>query len=190
MHHNSQKRLQIPGQTYFLTAKTHQSFPYFREEILCKLFVAELEICKKLKKFELFAFCLNYDHFHLLLRPNAAANISEIMRSLKTNFSRNANRVINVSTKATSRDVAFNKHFEKIKTFCAEFSCKHPPHSFPQFKWQKSFHDHAIRNEKDFEKHFNYTVNNFRKHGLPEDWKWYSGNFGNLADEKFLILKK
>ena len=65
---------------------------------------------------------------------------------------------------------------------CQKFLRENNPHSFPQFKWQKSFHDHVIRNQKDLENHFNYTVNNFRKHDLPENWKWNSGNFEEMID--------
>ncbi|MDD3888193.1 MAG: transposase [Patescibacteria group bacterium] len=43
--------------------------------------------------------------------------------------------------------------------------------------WEDNYYDHIIRDEKDFEKHFNYIHNNPVKHGLasnPEDWKWSS----------------
>jgi REP element-mobilizing transposase RayT len=194
MHHNSQKRLQIPGQTYFLTAKTHQNFPYFREEIFCELFVAELEICKELKKFELFAFCLNWDHFHLLIKPSAEFDISKIMHFLKRHFSRDANFILNATNEGDIRECRLQNHDDNllkstiknhdqfVKNLKKQFLRKNNPHEFPQFKWQKSFHDHAIRDEKDLENHFNYTVNNFRKHDLPENWKWNSGNFEEMID--------
>ena len=48
------------------------------------------------------------------------------------------------------------------------------PNSFPKFKWQKSFYDHVIRDQDDFWRHFQYTIYNHKKHGLPEDWKYTS----------------
>jgi len=43
--------------------------------------------------------------------------------------------------------------------------------------WQDRYQDHAIRDEKDFENHLNYTYYNPVKHKLvekPEDWPWSS----------------
>jgi hypothetical protein len=56
-------------------------------------------------------------------------------------------------------------------------------HHFPKFKWQKSFHDHIIRNQNDFDNHWNYTMYNFRKHGLPEDWQYTGLNYSEMLDE-------
>ncbi len=185
MHRNSQKRFYGNGYTYFITAKTHQSFAYFKEKIFCELFIKELKLCKQLKKFDLFAFCLNYDHFHLVLKPNEKNNISEIMRSLKTNYSRNANRIIeNVDSKATSRDVAFDNHTKYLQSLRKQFLQKHGQNQLqiPKFKWQKSFHDHIIRNQKDFDHHCHYTAYNFLKHELPENWKYTSLNYPETID--------
>jgi len=43
--------------------------------------------------------------------------------------------------------------------------------------WQDRYYDHIIRNERDFEKHFDYIHYNPKKHKLvnkPENWKWSS----------------
>lgn len=43
--------------------------------------------------------------------------------------------------------------------------------------WQDRYQDHVIRDEKDFENHFDYTHYNAVKHQLvkkPEDWPWSS----------------
>ena len=43
--------------------------------------------------------------------------------------------------------------------------------------WQPRFWEHAIRNEKDFERHFDYVHYNPVKHGLvpcPHAWPWSS----------------
>ncbi len=187
-YRNSQKRIYEDGFVYFVTSKTKDSFPFFQEEIFCDLWIEELKLCKELKKFELYAFCLLPNHFHLLLKPNDKNNISEIMRSLKTNFSRNINRVISrekihLPRKARSRDLAFVVHEQCLQKLQIQFHKKYE-NSFPfsEFKWQSSFHDHIIRNEKDLENHFNYTTYNFQKHGLPDNWKYTSLRFENLID--------
>ena len=55
--------------------------------------------------------------------------------------------------------------------------------NFPKFKWQKSFHDHIIRNKRDYDNHWNYTMYNFRKHGLPDNWKYTGLKYPEMIDE-------
>jgi len=54
---------------------------------------------------------------------------------------------------------------------------------FPKFKWKKSFYDHIIRNQKDYDNHWNYTMYNFKKHGLPENWQYTGLNYPEMLDE-------
>jgi hypothetical protein len=131
------------------------------------------------------------------------------MRSFKTNFSRNANRVMgfdanfekliifrqagsssNIPPQARSRDLActdisrdpacnemtqrtaFNDvaYVSRIAEYRRRFIAKynfHPP--FPKFKWQGSFHDHIIRDRKDFVHHLEYIRRQWLKHKLLEN---------------------
>ncbi len=195
-HRDSQKRIYEEGFVYFVTSKTKDGFPFFQidpkinlGQVFCELWIEELKLCKELKKFELYAFCLLYDHFHLLLKPTKENNISEIMRSLKTNFSRNINRIVSsqkilLPRKARSRDRAFVAHEQWLQKQQIQFHKKHQ-NSFPflRFQWQKSFHDHVIRNDQDLENHYNYTTHNFQKHKLLENWKYTSLCYPELIDE-------
>ena len=66
-----------------------------------------------------------------------------------------------------------------------QYDEKYPTKSpFPKFRWQKSFHDHINRNQYDYDNHWNYTMYNFQKHGLPEDWKYTGLNYQELIDER------
>lgn len=193
-HRNSQKRFYDDELAYVVTVNVDEKVPFFKEEIFCELWLEELRLCKELKKFELYGFCLNYDHFHMILRPGSEANLSEVMRSFKTNFSRNANRVLGFTDfpkinsqpmKARSRDLAFRmlSYFESVKALKGKFIEKYDKnHKFPKFKWQQSFHDHFIRDDQDFENQANYVIYNFLKHGLPKNWKYTSLNFVELVD--------
>ncbi len=212
-HKNSQKRVFLENEVYFITNNTFNNYPYFKEEILCDLWIKELNLCKNLKKFELYAFCLNYNHFHLLFKPSEEFDVSEILRSFKTNYSRNVNRIIENENytlpqaklddlaflQARSRDLAYKEsdnltykklynltYLEKYNKFLQnlknQFQKKHKNESFPKFQWQKSFHDHIIRNQDDFEKHWNYTTYNFQKHNMPSDWEYTSLNFLKIID--------
>ena len=75
----------------------------------------------------------------------------------------------------------FNK---KINNFHNQFTQKYGKNQIqiPEFKWQKSYHDHIIRDTKDFENHCHYTVYNFQKHNLPENWKYTSLNYNEMTN--------
>ena len=184
-HRNSQKRIYFKDACYFVTCKTHNNFPYFRERIFCDLFMENLRICKQLKGFLLYGWVLLHNHFHLLVQPDDKWNYSEIMRSIKTNFSCTSNRIIHPEGAVTSprlqwvyRDKLDILHYQK------RFNEKFPVnHQFPEpclpagrFQWQKSFHDHYIRNENDFDYHMEYITYNPIKHGLPVNWPYVYTN--------------
>lgn len=60
----------------------------------------------------------------------------------------------------------------------------------PRFQWQSSYHDHLIRNRKDFDRKFNYTIWNFKKHteqNLPDDYKFTSLRFKDMVDKDLLL---
>lgn len=187
MHRNSQKRIIEPIGIYFITTNTYERFPFFRATIFCELFIEELKVCKKVKDFELYAFCVLYDHIHLLLKPNEHENISKIMKFLKENFSRDANKII-VGNITEGDTAPCRLHIQSVlKILSHQFLSFTQSHRFeiPEFKWQKSFHDHIIRNEKDFEYHWNYTSYNFDKHhedGYPDDYQYTSLNYEDMVD--------
>ncbi len=191
LHRNSQSRIYRKDFIYFITSKTKDSFPFFQEEILCDLWIDKLQEVKKLKNFKLFSFCLLYDHFHMVLQSGTKHNISEVIHSLKRNFSRDANKLI-LSTEGevseprrTPTSVLNDDMNHRLQFLRDKFINKYgkQQNQFSKFQWQKSFHDHIIRNEKDLENHFNYTTYNFQKHELPDDWKYTSLNFPELINE-------
>jgi len=175
---------------------------FFKEKIFCEFWIEELKLAKEIMKFELYAFCLNYNHFHLLIKPNnKVADYSQIMHFFKRNFSQNINKILGYTkferVDAYHRQTETNdtperddthhrlQEFDKItnqyrQKYIAKFG---DDHNHPKFKWQKSFHDHIIRNEKDYENHWNYTIYNFLKHNLPENWKYTGLKFVELIDD-------
>jgi hypothetical protein len=56
---------------------------------------------------------------------------------------------------------------------------------FPKFRWQKSFIDHYIRSDWDFNDKLEYIAWNPDKHGLPADWPYVYTNpeYDDLNDE-------
>jgi len=75
----------------------------------------------------------------------------------------------------------YTAHFERLREMKNLLQAQYPETiPLPRFKWQKSFHDHIIRNERDYFNHLNYIYINPVKHGLvddPEDWPfmWIEG---------------
>ena len=94
LHRNSQKRYYIDDAIYFITTNTYNGYPYFKIDILCELFVCEIETYSRINKFEIHGYKINPEHIHLLIQPYGKYNYSEITRLLKSNFARNANRVL------------------------------------------------------------------------------------------------
>ena len=177
LHRNSQKRYYIDGVVYFITIGTHNRYPYFDIDLLCKLFVYELNVCQKLKKFDIHAYKINPEHIHLLIQPGGKYNYSQIVHSLKRNFTRNVNYVIGYDflsscLKARLINLAFGKHYESLIEMRNIFKNEHHlNHPIPRFKWQSSFHDHIIRDKHDYYRHLKYIENQWIHHKLKEN-KW------------------
>ena len=178
-HRNSQKRIYFKDACYFISCKTHNNFPYFRKRIFCDLFMENLRICKQLKGFLLYGWVLLHDHFHLMVQPGDDFNVSKIMKSLKENSSYMINEIMKPEgATLTSRllQKINNNHFD-FTNFQSKFHQKYPfNHPFSKFRWQKSFHDHYIRNENDFDYHMEYIAYNPVKHQLPTNWPYISFN--------------
>lgn len=49
--------------------------------------------------------------------------------------------------------------------------------NYPCIKWQKSYYDHILRNEKGLENQFYYILNNPVRKGIVEHWKQYPYKF-------------
>ena len=182
LHRNSQKRYYIENAIYFITTNTYNGYPYFENDILCELFAHELNWCKQIQQFKTHGYKINPDHIHLLIQPIGKYNYSEIIRSLKTNFSRDANRIMGYNNsfkhlKARSRDLAFTDCEKLVRAYQNQFIKKCCfNHNIPQFKRQSSFHDHIIRNDFDYFQHLKYIQNQWIKHKLPiNKWCWVLG---------------
>jgi putative transposase len=99
---------------------------------------------KELHPFVMLGYVFLFDHFHMLIQPTGESNFSDIMRSLKTTFTREYKKVIGLE-----------------------------PSQAMKF-WQKRFWDHVIRDDKDLENHLHYIHFNPVKHGYvrdPRDWR-------------------
>ena len=87
----------------------------------------KIVVCRNLKGFILYGYKINPDHIHLLIRPGERNNYSEIMRSLKTNFSRNMNRVMN----GCDSTVKTGPHTRRRGHACPPMGMTSPPGVYP-----------------------------------------------------------
>lgn len=182
-HRNSQKRDYSENNVYFVTANCFETFCYFQENIFCEIFIQDLKIAKELKEFKFCGFCLNYNHIHLLVHPSNKFNVSEIMQNIKRTCSLHTNQIISGNL-SVSDNIYCSLQRDFFVQMRNRFIQKYGPNQvkFPKFKWQKSFHDHIIKNSIDFENHNKYTIFNFQKHNLPENWKYTSLNYSEMID--------
>lgn len=163
-----QKRFNIPDSVYFITMNTYCRNPYFENKSLCKLFIDELKFAETIKDFKVLGYKINYEHIHLLLRLGNRYTCSQILHSLKTNFSRNANRILGFSAlpsnppQPRSRDLGYISFLKNLHNGLKN-------HSLPKFKWQSSFHDRIMRDEEDLFHHMDYLEIQWIKHNLPKN---------------------
>ncbi|MBU0577451.1 hypothetical protein KJ742_02540 [Patescibacteria group bacterium] len=152
----------------------------------------------------MYAWFLGYDHFHLLLKPGEEFGLSKIMQFLKRHVTRDMNYVIGHNqldypkSEGAIRESRLrgseyecfrqiiDEHDQKLKLlkfrFKTEYSNRNP---YPKFKWHKSYHDHYIRDDNDFDSHWEYIKRNPEKHNLPENWPYMFLNdkYEDLIDQ-------
>jgi putative transposase len=180
LHKNSQKRIYLDDAVYFITLVIHGRHPFFAKKIFCDLFVEELRICKKMKPFDLYGFVIMPDHVHLLIRPGEKFNYSDIMHNFKRTSSLHINWLLKTHCEGADiyprlripEKIYYLKRYYKINSKL-----------FPKFRWQKSFHDHYIRNDRDFNNHLWYIWKNPEKHGLTKNFDKYPfSSYNNYID--------
>lgn len=158
----------------FLTCVTQGRYPYFQEKILCEIRIEELKICKEIKQFLLYAFCLNYNHFHLLMRPDEkVANISQIMQAFKKNVSQDINKIMGFYPAGANS----NSRLQQVNIDAYREEYIRSWSNLPKFQRQRSFHDHVIRNKEDFKEYYQYARHNYLHHDeMPTHRSYHSWN--------------
>jgi len=138
------RRYYIPGSAVFITQVVQDREPVFCNTKYVDLLRQTLRNVRDLHPFAMLGYVFLFDHFHMIIQPTGDGNFSDIMHSLKTNFTREYKELIGLSS---SQSMKF---------------------------WQKRFWDHVIRDDRDFENHLHYIHFNPVKHGYvkdPRDWQ-------------------
>jgi len=203
-HH--QERIYVEDSVVFITVVTKNRYPYFENEIFCEFLVEEMNYCSKIKNFKMIAYKINPDHFHWLILPSSKFTYSQIMASLKRNFSRDIHDMIekksfirNLSSYGSSHDHSpaaedsnpylwktknFKEHINKLDQLKDMYFKNYPeisPLSF--FEWQKSFHYWLIRDQESLQNRVRYIQKQSEHHGLSENkYLYIDENYGEYDD--------
>jgi putative transposase len=142
------RRYYIPGGAVFITQVVQDRKPVFRDFKNVNLLREILHNVMKLHPFTMLGYVFLPDHFHLIVQPTGESNFSDIIHSLKPNFTKEYKKLIGLSP---SQSMKF---------------------------WQKRFWDHVIRDDRDFENHLHYIHYNPAKHGLVKDLRdWADSSY-------------
>jgi len=156
----------------FVTSKTFRNIRVFHDPGYASLLVECLQYYIKEKYINLIAWVIMPDHIHILVEVIGKKNISEIMHDFKSYA------VQKISPLILRRSRGFHASATKKVVIPSSRGVEASTAGVKYVKlWQTSFHDHVIRDERDYHNHIWYIHNNPVKHGVaqkPEDWPWSS----------------
>ena len=119
--------------------------------------------CRRDWPFDLAAIALLPDHLHLLMAlPDEDADVSIRVARIKAQFTR---RHLAARGAEAGQSGSRDRHRHRGV-------------------WQRRFHDHLVRDDRDFEQHLDYLLHNPVRHGhasCPHAWPWSS--FDRLVRE-------
>jgi putative transposase len=82
------RRYYVPDAIVFITQIVQDRMPIFRNETHLDLLRSTLHQVKTLHPFSMLGYVFLPDHFHLLIKLTGSSNFSQIMHSLKPNFTK------------------------------------------------------------------------------------------------------
>ena len=196
------KRIYLPGEIYFITTNAYNRCQIFKEGWVCRLFINVLIECRKRYKFKLYGYVIIPDHVHLLIMPNDKMNISDVMHRIKGNFAyqyimvrkkesrnRGRNHKRNHKGSATRWDetrdkTRWDENINLNRTRVTDPLGVGGDRIRFNPIWQKSFYDHIIRNDLDFDEKLDYIHKNPINHNLTDNldnylWSSYQNYYLN-----------
>lgn len=104
------KRYYIPDAIVFITQVVQDRKPVFAHTAHLKLLRKILNQVKILYPFKMWGYAFLPDHFHMLIQPQPPVTFSQIMHSLKTNFTREYKRTVKFDGSMTFWQKRFWEH--------------------------------------------------------------------------------
>ncbi|MGD1996805.1 MAG: transposase [Anaerolineae bacterium] len=90
-------RYYVPGAIVFITQVVQHREPVFQNRDCLELLLVTLRRVKTLHPFSMLGYVFLPDHFHLLIKPTGKSNFSQIMHSLKPNFTKAYKRMMGIT---------------------------------------------------------------------------------------------
>lgn len=150
------RRAYVPGGTFFFTVVTANRAPILCQPVARRALHDSIDACRKRWPFEVVAIVLLPDHVHTIWTlPDGDANFSLRWAWIKKEFTKAWLAAGGAEQTATPGQ----------------------QHDGRRGVWQEKFWEHAIRDERDLERHIDYIHLNPVKHGLVSraaDWAFSS----------------
>lgn len=144
----------VEGGTYFFTVVTYQRRRILTYPIARTILHNAWELTNERHPFQTLAICLLPDHIHCIWKlPDGDSDYSTRWKEIKRHFTLAYSKQVGP---AEDRNASHQK--QKEATI-----------------WQRRFWEHTIKDEKDFDAHFDYIHYNPVKHGYvenPSNWQW------------------
>jgi putative transposase len=148
------RRVHVAGGSYFFTVVTYQRANILLSDLARATLRAAIKECQERAPFQVDAFVLLRDHLHTIWTlPEGDSNYSFRWSFIKKEFSKRY--LVGGGEEQKPSDSRAKQAERGI--------------------WQRRFWEHAIKDEKDFERHVDYIHYNPVKHGLvacPKDYEY------------------
>jgi len=172
------KKPQLGDEHYihFVTSRTFDHFPYFKEKKNCLILLKNIDYYRKRHKFKLYGFVVMPDHVHLLIEP--FINADGIKPSAEQSIKPSAEREEKINNTRLGDGFIPSPIQNIIHDIKGKTAIDIRRQSDIHDKiWQKSFHDIQIYSEKFFNQKLIYIHNNPLQAGLVknlDDYLWSS----------------
>jgi putative transposase len=150
------RRWHIAGGTFFFTVVTHSRVPLFANEIAREILGTKIRHCQQKWPFETNAIVLLPEHLHALWTlPAGDSHYPMRWAWIKKEFTKEWLAAGGIEQKVSYSRLRRGDHGV----------------------WQPRYWEHTIRDERDFDRHFDYLHYNPVKHGhvaCPHEWPYSS----------------
>ena len=156
------RRVYAKNHSYFITINTEKRRPILIEniDILRQAFTHS----KQFFNYKIDSICILPDHLHMIIYPENETEYPNIIKSIKTYFSKNIKQTFKPTQSQTKkRELGI---------------------------WQRRFYEHTIRDDKELEKFRNYIHYNPVKHKLVLSAQyWKHSSFSKFVKKGFYDLQ-
>jgi len=164
------KKYNEPGNSHFVTFKTYQNYPFFKEEKCCLILLEELNFYRNKMGLQIYGYVILPDHVHCIIYfEDTKLTISKIIQSIKGSSAR---RIIDLFSCLGSQE-----HLLLARKDSAEQMLRATPmghrKNLKYRIWQPGFYDFNIYTTKKFDEKLKYIHDNPIKHDLTDDISTY-----------------